>query len=209
MPSNVTGKSSSASSSKAGGASASSKTQPDAPPKANQAAWPALIPLGHHAGKPPIPLMRPVTLVGSRQNAHLHLQSRQISKAHALIISSDGKVYIRDLASRTHVYVNGQEVRETDLVDGDMLKIGSFVFKFQAAAGMKQKPRTDDTPPAQLEVEGADFPLQIDGRVMLIGRRPSCDISLMEESASTAHAVLFSMNGNRYVRDLGSRTGTH
>jgi len=199
----VTGKSSPTSSSKSASAAAAS-----APP-GGQAAWPALVPQGHHAGKPPIPLMRPVTLVGARQNAHLHLLSRQISKAHALIISSDGKVYIRDLASRTHVYVNGQEIRETDLVDGDLLKIGSFVFKFQAAAGMKQKPRPDDTPAGQLEVDGADFPLQVDQRVMLIGRRPSCDISLLEESASTAHAVIFSMNGKRYVRDLGSRTGTH
>src|SRR5438270_11590834 len=94
-------------------------------------AWPALIPLGHHQGKPPIPLMRPVTLVGSRQNAHLHLLSRQISKAHALILSHEGKVYIRDLASRTHVYVNGQETREADLNDGDIIKIGSFTFRFQ------------------------------------------------------------------------------
>src|SRR4030081_2600497 len=208
MPSNVTGKSSVTSSSSRGTANAAGKGAPEAPPGASQAAWPALIPLGHHAGKPPIPLMRPVTLIGSRQNAHLHLQSRQISKAHALLISSDGKVYVRDLASRTHVYVNGQDVRETDLVDGDLLKIGSFVFKYQAAAGMKQKPRADETPAGQLEVEGADFPLQSDGRAMLIGRRPSCDISLVDDSASTAHAVIFSMTGKRYVRDLGSPTGT-
>src|SRR5256885_11828515 len=147
----VTGKSSDrssvAGSSSGSSSSASSKSangQPGATP------WPALIPLGHHQGKPPIPLMRPVTLVGSRQNAHLHLLSRQISKAHALILSHEGKVYIRDLASRTHVYVNGQETREADLNDGDIIKIGSFTFRFQAAAGMKQKPRPDDTPAGQL-----------------------------------------------------------
>ena len=153
--------------------------------------------------------MRPVTLIGSRHNAHLHLLSRQISKAHALLISHEGKVYIRDLASRTHVYVNGQQVRESDLTDGDMLKLGSFTFQFQAAAGMKQRPRPDDTAAGQLVVEGADFPLVIDQRVMLIGRRPSCDISLVEDTCSTAHAVIFSMGGRRYVRDLGSRTGTY
>lgn len=171
--------------------------------------WPALIPLGHHAGKPPIPLTRPVTLVGSRHNAHLHLLSRSISKAHALIIHSDAKVYVRDLASRTHVYVNGQEVREAVLDEGDLLKVGSFTFKFQSAAGMKQRAKPDETPAGQIDVDGADFPLPIEQRVMLIGRRPTCDISLVEDSASTAHAVLFSMGGKRYVRDLGSRTGTH
>ena len=119
-----------------------------APGNPGQAAWPALIPLGHHTGKPPIPLMRPVTLIGSRHNAHLHLLSRQISKAHALLICHEGKVYIRDLASRTHVFVNGQEVREADLADGDELQLGAFIFKFKAAAGMKQKARPDETPAA-------------------------------------------------------------
>jgi pSer/pThr/pTyr-binding forkhead associated (FHA) protein len=185
-------------------AAAEKKPQP-----AGATPWPALIPLAHHQGKPPIPIMRPVVLVGSRHNAHLHLLSRQISKAHALLINSDGKVYIRDLASRTHVYVNGTEAREAELSDGDLIKLGSFTFRFQAASGMKQKPRADDTPAGQLEVEGADFPLMIDQRVMLIGRRPSCDISLVEDTCSTAHAVVFSMGGKRFVRDLGSRTGTY
>ena len=170
--------------------------------------WPALIPLGHHQGKPAIPLMRPVMLIGSRHNAHLHLLSRQISKRTRCSSTRIGRVYIRDLASRTHTYVNGQEVREADLVDGDMLKLGSFTFRFQAAAGMKQKSAPDTTPGGQLDIDGGDFPLQIDERVMLIGRRAACDISLMEESCSTAHAVIFSMGGKRYVRDLGSRTGT-
>src|SRR5258708_2788821 len=203
------GRGSRGSSSSSSASSSSNRSSGNGNGAATPQAWPSLIPLGHHQGKPPIPLMRPVTLIGSRHNAHLHLLSRQISKAHALLISSDGRVYVRDLASRTHVYVNGQEVHEADLVDGDLLKLGSFTFKFQAAAGMKQKPRVDETPAGQLEVEGADFPLQLDQRVMLIGRRPSCDISLVEDSASTAHAVIFSMNGKRYVRDLGSRTGTH
>lgn len=152
--------------------------------------------------------MRPVTLVGSRQNAHLHLLSRSVSKAHALLLNSDGGLYIRDLSSRTHIYVNGQEVREANLADGDIVKVGSFTFKYQAAAGMKQRPRMDELPAAALEVTGAEFPLSVEGRVMLIGRRASCDVSLIEESVSTCHAVLFSMNGKRYVRDLGSRTGT-
>src|SRR3954454_10574673 len=43
---------------------------------------------------------------------------------------------------------------------------------------------------------------------MLNGRRSSCHIHLLEASVSTAHAVLFDMNGERHIRDLGSRTGT-
>ena len=49
--------------------------------------WPALIPVGSLAGRPAIPLARPVTLVGSRNTANLRIQSSTISKAHALILT--------------------------------------------------------------------------------------------------------------------------
>src|ERR1700679_2443786 len=94
--------------------------------------WPSLIPLGHHEGKPPIPIMRPVLLIGSRHNAHLHLLSRQISKAHALIVNSDERIYVHDLCSRTHVFVNGMEVQSAYLKGGDVLRVGSFTFRFAA-----------------------------------------------------------------------------
>src|SRR3954447_19774986 len=91
---------------------------------------PALLPLGHHPGKPPIPPHRPVTIIGSRSNARIHLTSSSVSKAHALIVKDGPIAYIRDLSSRTHVYVGGEEVRERDLEDGDLIKIGKFTFKF-------------------------------------------------------------------------------
>ena len=112
------------------------------------------------------------------------------------------------MASRSHVYVNGQQVREADLKDGDEIKVGSFTFKYVAGPIRRQG---TGTPPAaaRLDVTGGDFPIPIDQRVMLIGRRSSDDVVLVEESVSTAHAVIFEMDGERYVRDLGSRTGTY
>lgn len=168
---------------------------------------PALVPLGAHTGKPPIPLKRPVMVVGSRSNAHLHLLSSKVSKAHALIINSDGKIYIRDLASRTHIYVNKKQVREADLNHGDQIQIGSFLFKLAIPPSWVVNVRQSKAKAAQLEVAGT-HPIRIDERVILIGRRPTCDISLLEDSASTAHAVIIEMGGKRFIRDLGSRTGT-
>ena len=163
--------------------------------------------MGHHEGKPGVPLTRPVTVIGSRSTARIHLISSTVSKAHALLVKSDGGIYIRDLASRSHVYVNGEEVREADLDDGDLIKIGSFTFKYLAGPVRKHGPG-GAAPQAQLDVTGGEFPIPVDQRVMLIGRRSSDDVVLVEESVSTAHAVLFEMDGDRYVRDLGSRTGT-
>lgn len=178
------------------------------PKKSSALPWPALVPLGHHAGKPPISLQKMVMLVGSRHNAHLHLMSRHVSKAHALILSYGGSVYIRDLASREHVYINGAKQREAWLRNGDLIKIGSFTFKFKAGPPKVKAGADEPTDHVDLEIDGAEAPLSVAEKVMLIGRRPTCDVSLTEDSVSTAHAVIFHVGGRRYLRDLGSRTGT-
>src|SRR5687767_3129106 len=119
---------------------------------------PALVPMGHHQGKPGVPLSRPVTVIGSRSTARIHLISSTVSKAHALLVKSDGGMYIRDLASRAHVYVNGEQVREADLGDGDLIKIGSFTFKY--VAGRIRRHGTGAPPaPARLDVTGGQFPI--------------------------------------------------
>jgi pSer/pThr/pTyr-binding forkhead associated (FHA) protein len=172
---------------------------------------PALVPLGHHEGKPPIQLVRPVSVIGSRSNARIHLISSTISKAHALLVRSNGRTYVRDLASRTHVIVNNEQVREVDLNDGDLIQVGSFTFKYVAAPGEGKPRRKTPMPlamPAKLEVAGSNLPVPLEERVALIGKRSLSDVHLLEEGVSTAHAVIFEMNGQRFIRDLGSRTGT-
>src|SRR5438128_1492727 len=91
---------------------------------------PTLTPSGKFAGKPEVPLSRTVTLIGSGAGARLQLISSTVSKSHALVVNSDNGVYIRDLASRTKVLVNGQEAREAILKSGDTLQIGKFEFRF-------------------------------------------------------------------------------
>src|ERR1700722_13588768 len=98
-------------------------------------ATPALVPQGEHTGKPSMPMGRPFTLVGARHRAHLHLLSRSISKSHAIIVNDNGNLYVRDTASREHVYVNGQAVKEAELKHGDLLRVGSFTFKLADGSG--------------------------------------------------------------------------
>src|SRR3954468_13320913 len=92
---------------------------------------PALIPLGHHEGKPAIALHRPVMVIGARKDAHIHLISKQVSQTHAMLVIAGSHVYIRDMASRMHVYVNDQQVREAELSDGDTIQVGDFKFRMR------------------------------------------------------------------------------
>jgi pSer/pThr/pTyr-binding forkhead associated (FHA) protein len=169
---------------------------------------PALVPIERHEGKPAVRLSRPVYVIGSRSSARIHLLSSTVSKAHALLVRSNGRTYIRDLASRSHVIINGRQVREADLEDDDVIQIGSFTFKYIAGPGEDTPRPAIDAQPAKIDVQGNDFPVPIEQRVLLIGRRSLCDINLVEASVSTAHAVIFELDGQRFIRDLGSRTGT-
>ena len=163
---------------------------------------PILVPTGQYAGRPGIHLRRPVYLIGARSDARIHLSSSTVSRVHALVVQTRHETYIRDLASRTHLFVNGKQVAEAVLKHGDLIAIGKFTFQYQ----LDHKPHGTEpaVPPATLQVTGADMPIPIEGRTLLIGRRPGCDIRLTEESASSAHALILQWEGVRFIRDLGS-----
>ena len=171
-----------------------------------------LVPVGQHDGQKPLPLSRLVTLIGSSASARIFLPSKSVSRCHAAIVNTGVGMFVRDLASRTHTRVNGRVVTEADLREGDVLQVGRFTFKFTdpTAADTRSKADMASAPPpaAALEVEGLDEPLPVTGRALLIGRRETADISLTENSASSAHALIFVADGKHLLRDLKSRTGT-
>ena len=170
---------------------------------------PALIPAGELSGKPPIPLTRPIIVIGSRQTSRIHLISRTVSKSHALLVVTRHTVFIRDLCSREGTFVNGERVGERDLSDGDILKIGRFEFIF-TAGGAHLRPHREKppTPGVIAPVLGDAPPVPLENRVTLIGRKQNADIPFLESVVSAAHAVIVAWEGRRYIRDLGSRTGT-
>src|SRR4051812_4912298 len=105
------------------------------PTNAESPAVPSLVPQGAHDGKRPMTLNRLFTLIGSAPSARLYLPSKAVSGCHAVIINADTGFYVRDLASRTQVVVNGRPVREADLRDGDVLQVGPFTFRFTDPGG--------------------------------------------------------------------------
>lgn len=167
----------------------------------------ALVPQGKHAGKPNLPLSRPCIIIGAASKSHFQLVSPTISKVHAALVQTDIGVYIRDLASRTHVLINGKRMSEALLMDGDYIAIGAFTFLFRSRTG-KSLPSAKTPPHASVAVDGEPIPIPIEGRSILIGRRPGCDINLVESSVSNCHALIFEQNGARWIRDLHSRTDT-
>src|SRR6266545_66249 len=93
-------------------------------------ACPMLVPCGPLAGRQSVPVGLAVVLVGSRQSANLRINSKRISRAHALIVQSAGRVFLRDLNSRTGTTIDGQPIREVELHGGEVIGIGPFEFEF-------------------------------------------------------------------------------
>ena len=178
------------------------------PPPADPEPAPMLVPVGQHKGGKPLSLKRSFTLIGSSASARLYLPSKAVSRCHSVVINTGGGLFVRDLASRTQTRVNGQPVNEADLREGDVLQVGPFTFRFTDPTAPAVKPPSLPGPAAAFEVEGLDVPLPLRGRTVLIGRRESADISLTENSASSAHALLVVLEGRHIIRDLSSRTGT-
>lgn len=153
---------------------------------------------------------RTVCILGAHPRVHLPLHSSMVSRTHALIVTDGGETYVRDLASRNGVYVNGNAVREGRLRHGDLLCVGPYAF-WWGAKTPSPRPRDlseEDTGVALLAVPGEREPREITGRTFVIGSREGCDMLLDNPLVDTAHAVVYRRGSKFHLRDLNSRTGT-
>lgn len=83
-------------------------------------------------GAPPIELRAGVELrVGRSRDCDVVIQSPRVSRAHALLLWQADAPTVRDLASQNGVWVNGAQVREARLDDGDELTIGPFTCTYR------------------------------------------------------------------------------
>jgi len=64
------------------------------------------------------------------------IADHQVSKQHAVIMGDhEGKFWIEDLGSRNGVFLNGGKVSgRTRLKNGDLIKLGSTILRFEPSA---------------------------------------------------------------------------
>src|SRR5947208_1824244 len=51
--------------------------------------------------------------------------------------------------------------------------------------------------------------LELAGNAVVIGRHPTCDIRITDDTVSRRHACILEQDDGYYVEDLGSRNGTY
>ncbi len=77
-------------------------------------------------------LQQKVTIIGRGHRADVQVTDAGVSRRHAeLRFTDDGKILIRDLDSRNGTFLNGTQITERLLNDGDKIQVGSTtILKF-------------------------------------------------------------------------------
>ncbi|QDU75092.1 Transcriptional regulatory protein EmbR [Bremerella volcania] len=69
-------------------------------------------------------------IIGRNATCNLTVESGRVSREHAEVIRHGSGYLIRDLRSTNGVYINGEQIDEHLLVDGDTVSIADFEFDF-------------------------------------------------------------------------------
>ncbi len=75
------------------------------------------------------PLDRTSTVIGRGRSADLILSEATISRAHAMIGFKGSKLFVQDLDSTNGTLVNGSREHQTELSDGDEVRMGRLVLR--------------------------------------------------------------------------------
>ncbi len=73
-------------------------------------------------------------VIGRHTNSDIRLSFPDISRRHCRLCFTDGYWEVLDLNSLNGVHVNGEKLKESVLLDGDILRIGDLTFKVEIDA---------------------------------------------------------------------------
>jgi pSer/pThr/pTyr-binding forkhead associated (FHA) protein len=80
-----------------------------------------------------VPIAGNMLSIGRRPYNDVQLDDLTVSGEHALIRVRNGEVVVHDLGSRNGTLVNGLPIQQRTLVDGDVVDIGIYRLRFEAA----------------------------------------------------------------------------
>jgi diguanylate cyclase (GGDEF)-like protein len=89
------------------------------------------------------PLEKPEMILGRSPKAEIRIDAEGISRKHAKLFLRGGHVYIEDSGSTNGTFVNDQQITDTQLHDGDYLKVGDTVLKMVSGSSIDSKFQDD------------------------------------------------------------------
>jgi hypothetical protein len=77
-------------------------------------------------------------LVGRSEQCDIVIKDGSVSSRHCEVAKEHGKILIRDLGSSNGLVIGGKKVQESDLFDGDVVKIGQTMLKVSIEGGARR-----------------------------------------------------------------------
>ncbi len=74
-------------------------------------------------------------VIGRAGDITIPEEDKTTSREHARVRDENGNFVIYDMGSTNHIYINGEKADRKVLLDGDKIKIGQNVFRFQMVRG--------------------------------------------------------------------------
>ncbi len=188
------------------------------------------------AGGPPIPLLKPVLLVGRHRTCDVAISYPAVSARHCELALRDGYWSVRDLDSSNGTRVNDTACKENWLLPNDILDVARYRYTIAYFPPPNCPPPHRAGPPAQLPESvvrqaetasaaavptptpesvfgelvpcGGGAPIRLTQPKLVVGRIAGCDIVLPFGPVSSRHCQLEWTGGHWVVHDLDSRNGT-
>src|SRR5438093_8029034 len=95
---------------------------------------------------PASPWAYPITTkpqtIGRSRRCTIHSSDPTVSREHAVVWQEAGKFYIRNLHSTNGTRVNGKKVVQSILVPGDLIQVGSVLFRVCGLPESESAPKT-------------------------------------------------------------------
>ncbi len=104
----------------------------------------------------PIPVHRPVLLIGRHPECDFRIDLPKISRRHCCVALAYDRILVRDLGSHNGVRVNGRVVEEALLQAGDEVAIGPLIYRLVAEPATASPPSAGAARPAAANPRSAD-----------------------------------------------------
>ncbi|MDD2708320.1 MAG: FHA domain-containing protein [Verrucomicrobiae bacterium] len=116
---------------------------------------PRLINITEGGRKEVIPLGKAILLIGRTDDAHVSLDSGEISRNHASIVKLGDHYCLRDNGSTNGSYINGEMVKFKELEHFDVIRFGSYTFLLDLGVD-EEMSQTSERPQVKIPISHSD-----------------------------------------------------
>ena len=91
-----------------------------------------------------VPVIRDEITIGRKEGNTIRLTERNVSRRHARLVQSDGKIFVEDVEARYGLKKNGKKVDRSEFSEGDVISIGDYRLTLRPQKSTKKTPETNE-----------------------------------------------------------------